>query len=198
MIRRPPRSTLFPYTTLFRSGTSPFRKRTRPGRRSSFSTGWLCGRSRNRGSGTAGGGGAGGGGAHAEGGVVETRYLGERGEAPFSRVPPETQEKAVAFLLDRAFRSPGSLADPGILNRIRYLGAVDPVTDLQRSLLLELVSPERFRLLLDGEALSHGASYSAGKFLSDVQAGVWEGLRARRPRLCPRRRTLEGAYLEAV
>ena len=42
----------------------------------------------------------------------------------------------VAFLLDRAFRSPGSLADPEILNRIRYLGAVDPVADLQRSLLV--------------------------------------------------------------
>src|SRR3990170_1388907 len=132
------------------------------------------------------------------GGVVETRYLGERVEAPFSRVPPETQEKAVAFLLDRAFRSPGSLADPGILNRIRYLGAVDPVTDLQRSLLLELVSPERFRLLLDGEALSRGASYSAGKFLSDVQAGVWEELRAKRPRIDPWRRTLQRSYLERM
>ncbi|HZD54856.1 MAG TPA: zinc-dependent metalloprotease, partial [Candidatus Aquicultoraceae bacterium] len=77
------------------------------------------------------------------GGVVETRYLGGRGEAPFSRVPTESQEKAVTFLLERAFRSPGPLADPGILNRIRYLGAVDPVTDLQRSLLLELVSPTR-------------------------------------------------------
>ncbi len=132
------------------------------------------------------------------GGVVETRYLGGRGEAPFSRVPPEVQEKAVAFLLDRAFQSPGSLADPGILNRIRYLGAVDPVTDLQRSLLLELVSPERFRLLLDGEALSRGASYSAGKFLSDVQAGVWEELRAKRPRIDPWRRTLQRTYLERM
>src|SRR3712207_7316304 len=33
MIRRPPRSTLFPYTTLFRSPTTPQAKRT-PGRRS--------------------------------------------------------------------------------------------------------------------------------------------------------------------
>ena len=132
------------------------------------------------------------------GGVVETRYLGGRGEAPFSRVPPETQRKAVAFLLYRAFRSPGSLADPGILNRIRYLGAVDPVTDLQRTLLQELVSPERFRLLLDGEALSGGASYSAGKFLSDLQAGVWEELREKRPRIDPWRRTLQRSYLERV
>src|SRR5437667_1380440 len=31
MIRRPPRSTLFPYTTLFRSRTTS-RRRTRPGR----------------------------------------------------------------------------------------------------------------------------------------------------------------------
>src|SRR2546427_6382419 len=32
MIRRPPRSTLFPYTTLFRSGSS-LRERAEPGRR---------------------------------------------------------------------------------------------------------------------------------------------------------------------
>src|SRR5438034_9970370 len=30
MIRRPPRSTLFPYTTLFRSGRTPWRHRVRP------------------------------------------------------------------------------------------------------------------------------------------------------------------------
>src|SRR5258705_8287542 len=36
MIRRPPRSTLFPYTTLFRSSASPLRNRTiRRGRESS-------------------------------------------------------------------------------------------------------------------------------------------------------------------
>ncbi len=132
------------------------------------------------------------------GGVVETRYLGGRGEAPFSRVPPEIQEKAVAFLLERAFRSPGPLADPRILNRIRYLGAVDPVADQQRSLLLELVSPARFRLLLDGEALAPGASYAAAKFLSDVQRGLWEELRAERPRIDPWRRALQRAYLERV
>src|SRR6266571_3487345 len=31
MIRRPPRSTLFPYTTLFRSGGGPHRPRSGPG-----------------------------------------------------------------------------------------------------------------------------------------------------------------------
>src|SRR3712207_6893836 len=37
MIRRPPRSTLFPYTTLFRSGTPPVPPRDR-GRRCRFGT----------------------------------------------------------------------------------------------------------------------------------------------------------------
>src|SRR3712207_7311693 len=32
MIRRPPRSTLFPYTTLFRSVATPEEQRSRPGR----------------------------------------------------------------------------------------------------------------------------------------------------------------------
>src|SRR5690242_21548606 len=33
MIRRPPRSTLFPYTTLFRSGFAPFTRGSAPPRR---------------------------------------------------------------------------------------------------------------------------------------------------------------------
>src|SRR5260370_23386494 len=36
MIRRPPRSTLFPYTTLFRSHRSRYTQRTRPRRRQVF------------------------------------------------------------------------------------------------------------------------------------------------------------------
>src|SRR5215216_3438643 len=38
MIRRPPRSTLFPYTTLFRSARSRSRRSSPPGRRSSPSS----------------------------------------------------------------------------------------------------------------------------------------------------------------
>src|SRR5579862_3186600 len=40
MIRRPPRSTLFPYTTLFRSGRPRPRSRPRPSRRPSRSPRW--------------------------------------------------------------------------------------------------------------------------------------------------------------
>src|SRR5690242_21199961 len=39
MIRRPPRSTLFPYTTLFRSASSPAASASRPASRCSSSTG---------------------------------------------------------------------------------------------------------------------------------------------------------------
>src|SRR5260370_28955533 len=37
MIRRPPRSTLFPYTTLFRSRAGPARQRSPPGRQRTHS-----------------------------------------------------------------------------------------------------------------------------------------------------------------
>src|SRR5262247_4692160 len=44
MIRRPPRSTLFPYTTLFRSPSRPARRRT-PGGRGRRRRGWRARRS---------------------------------------------------------------------------------------------------------------------------------------------------------
>src|SRR2546422_7683081 len=47
MIRRPPRSTLFPYTTLFRSTTSPPAASDRPARRVGLDP-WLLGRAGER------------------------------------------------------------------------------------------------------------------------------------------------------
>src|SRR5256885_2961714 len=44
MIRRPPRSTLFPYTTLFRSHLRALRRRLRRGRRDVPISGFLQGR----------------------------------------------------------------------------------------------------------------------------------------------------------
>src|SRR2546421_1665534 len=40
MIRRPPRSTLFPYTTLFRSNAGTFRKSSSPGT-TTFDSPWI-------------------------------------------------------------------------------------------------------------------------------------------------------------
>src|SRR2546427_8764866 len=51
MIRRPPRSTLFPYTTLFRSCPSADRRKTRAWHRRAScagSTCWVCRRFRSR------------------------------------------------------------------------------------------------------------------------------------------------------
>src|SRR5260370_30080382 len=49
MIRRPPRSTLFPYTTLFRSDLRPFADaETRPAEGSLSPFGWLELRARSR------------------------------------------------------------------------------------------------------------------------------------------------------
>src|SRR5258708_9499415 len=47
MIRRPPRSTLFPYTTLFRSSSCPIRPGSATARRSPPSSAACCGCSRS-------------------------------------------------------------------------------------------------------------------------------------------------------
>jgi hypothetical protein len=129
------------------------------------------------------------------GGVVENRVLGGREGEAFARVPREQQQKAVRFLLDHAFVTPKKLLAPAIVNRLKYSGVADEIMSQQKSLLTGLLSPRRFRLLLDAEVVNHQKTYSALQFLSDVQEGVWSELRQPTPAIDPLRRSLQRAYL---
>src|SRR5262249_34017939 len=114
------------------------------------------------------------------------------------RVSPDQQRKAVEFLLANGFATNKRLLDPAVVNRIKYAGAADEIASRQKSLLRNLLSPQRFRLLLDAEALENGSSYAALPCLAGVQAGVWSEVRTPQPRVDTLRRGLQRAYLEHV
>jgi hypothetical protein len=130
------------------------------------------------------------------GGVVETRYLGGRGDDSFSRVPRERQSEAVRFLLQHAFIPPYALLQPAVLNRFRHIHVADLLLDQQKALLELLLSERRIRLLSDAEMLSPDDCYTALQLLSDVQAGLWQELETAQPRIDSYRRQLQRVYLQ--
>src|SRR5207253_4016033 len=103
------------------------------------------------------------------GGVVETRSLGGRGGDCFTRLPKEKQQEAVRFLLDNAFTTPKKLLQPAVVNRFKYFGVADEVTDQQRALLANLLSGRRFHQMMDAEVVAPEGAYTAMEFLTDVQ-----------------------------
>jgi len=66
----------------------------------------------------------------------------------------------------------------------------------QKSLLDNLLSARRFKLLMDGEVLDPDGAYAALQFLTDVQDGVWSELKDKQPAVDVLRRNLQRAYLE--
>jgi hypothetical protein len=130
------------------------------------------------------------------GGVVETRSLGGRGGDCFTRLPKEKQQEAVRFLLDNAFTTPKKLLQPAIVNRFKYFGVADEVTDQQRALLNSLLSGRRFHQMMDAEVVAPEGAYKAMEFLTDVQDGVWRELKVSHPQIDVCRRKLQRAYLE--
>src|SRR6266571_9486725 len=107
MIRRPPRSTLFPYTTLFRSRDAPRaarappesarRRDTRPASRSPPGTSWLSARRSGR---------------------------SRRGELPPRSLPRRQDARRIAEIspLDAADREHGEIGRPRLEDLLREVG----------------------------------------------------------------------------
>jgi hypothetical protein len=68
----------------------------------------------------------------------------------------------------------------------------------QKSLLDNLLSGRRFRLLMDAEVVAPEKAYTAMQFLTDVQDGVWSEAKAAQPAVDVCRRSLQRAYLERL
>ncbi|HND21901.1 MAG TPA: zinc-dependent metalloprotease, partial [Acidobacteriota bacterium] len=134
------------------------------------------------------------------GGVVETRNLGNTEREEFARVPKERQKQAVQFLLENAFVAPRKFVQPGIANRISFVGVADQAMNQQRGLLESLLSPTRFKLLLDAEVLEGDKAYSPLEFVDDVQAGLWKEFEVGSgvTSIDPYRRNLQRSYLEYI
>ncbi len=107
------------------------------------------------------------------GGVVENRTLAGRGAEQFTRVPKSRQREAVKFLNEQVFTPPTSLIKPELLNLFQYFGAADIIINQQKQALETLLTPMRFKLLTDAEALDAKNAYTQREFMNDVQAGIF-------------------------
>jgi hypothetical protein len=127
------------------------------------------------------------------GGVVETRYHARRGGLPFAPVPPQEQERAVRFLVERAFPTPTRLLDPDVLKRIVPTGDATPLQGSSLELLRRLIDPGVFHRLV--EAAGGGESYLPIDLLRDLNAGILLELTAEQPRIDAFRRELQRNYI---
>jgi len=132
------------------------------------------------------------------GGVRETRYLGGRGGDTFTRTTPAEQRAAIRYLLDDALTTPQWLLAPELLNRIQNFAVSAPVVNSQKSLLREMLSPIRFRLLEDAEQVKPSSGLTASQYMALVQKGVFRELEQERPKVDIARRELQRTYLDQL
>jgi hypothetical protein len=128
------------------------------------------------------------------GGVVETRYQGGRGGAPFSPVEADRQRQAVKFLLDRAFTTQKALLDPQVLMRIAPTGGMDPLQGSNVKLLSRLLRPSVFHRLAEAKALG-GGNYVGADLVKDLNEGLFSELDRPQPVIDLYRRTLQRNYV---
>jgi hypothetical protein len=132
------------------------------------------------------------------GGVVENRTLAGRGGDQFTRVPKAKQKEAVKFLNDQVFMPPTNIIKRELLNQFQYFGAADIIINQQKTVLESLMSPMRFKLLTDGEALDAKNAYTLREFFADVQNGIFSEIAKPGVSVDVYRRALQRNYLEHI
>ncbi|MDX2266551.1 MAG: zinc-dependent metalloprotease [Bryobacter sp.] len=107
------------------------------------------------------------------GGVVESRTLAGRGGDQFARLPKVKQKQALAFLHEYVFTPPTHWIKPEVMNQFKYMGASDLIMAQQKQTLESLLTPMRFKLLTDGEAMDGAKAYTLSEFMTEVQGGLF-------------------------
>jgi hypothetical protein len=130
------------------------------------------------------------------GGVVESRTLAGRGGDQFSRIPKERQKEAVKFLHDQVFTPPTGWVRPELMNKFQYFGAADLIINQQKQTLESLLSPMRFKLLTDAEALDAKTAYTLREFMGDVQTGIFAEVAKPASGVDVYRRALQRNYID--
>lgn len=132
------------------------------------------------------------------GGVTESRTLAGRGGDQFSRVPKARQREALKFLHEQVFMPPTNIIKPEILNQFKYFGAADIIINQQKSALETLLSPMRFKLLTDAEALNAKEAYTLREFLGEVQSGFFSDALKPGASVDLYRRALQRNYIDHI
>src|SRR6185369_12340035 len=132
------------------------------------------------------------------GGVESQEKYGGQAGVRFTPVSKERQKAAVKFLNENAFRTPTMFLKPEILRRIEPAGALARMRTAQLQVLTSLMEANRFRRLVELEAIDGAASYRPSDFLADVRQGIFSEMYDAKPQVDAYRRNLQRAYLDLI
>ena len=85
-----------------------------------------------------------------------------------------------------------------VLNQIESVGATSGFAGQQMGLLMDLLNPDRYQQLADGEILSPDDAYPVIEFVRDVQAGIFAELKQDVPMIAPERRSIQRYYVDIL
>jgi len=136
--------------------------------------------------------------ANIVGGFVRNNVWYPEGKKVYSAVTPEQQKKAVHFLVEHAFRTPKSLIEPDILDRLESHGSADRILAGQRSRLRTLLSPARLDRMSELAARTPEVAYRPTDLIKDLHDGIWSELAQRPVEIDLYRRNLQRAYVDLL
>lgn len=131
------------------------------------------------------------------GGVRETPKTYEQEGPVYEPVPAEDQQRAMDFLLERAFQTPTWMIEADVLRRVEHAGMLNRVREAQVGVLELVLDPQRMARVLETEALAKGDVYTLGEVFVDLREGIWTEL-DEGAAINPYRRNLQRGYLEQM
>ncbi len=129
------------------------------------------------------------------GGIYEYYKTSDEEGVVYSHASLDKQKRAIAFLNEQLFDTPEWLIDPAILNRIEEDGIVDRIKGLQTRTLLNLVSANRVKRVLENESLNGRDAYTATAMMNDLRTGIFSELRSG-AKIDTYRRNLQKTFVE--
>ncbi|MCW9707480.1 zinc-dependent metalloprotease [Fodinibius salsisoli] len=131
------------------------------------------------------------------GGVYENHKTYNQEGAVYEAVPKETQQKAVDFLADHAFKVDQWMLNDEILSRINQSTVVDNIRSAQVRVLNDLTDPQRLARLVEFNARNEGETYTAFEMMDDVRNSIWSEV-DENTAIGVHRRNLQRAYIERM
>ncbi len=110
------------------------------------------------------------------GGVYETQKTSDQDGLVYDYVPVDIQSSSTGFLNNYVFRTPEWLINENILRRIEPSGEIKRISDVQKSLLNNLLEKDRMLRMVEAESFLGQDSYSLQQMMQDLKKGVWGDL----------------------
>lgn len=116
-------------------------------------------------------------------------------ERRYHPVDPQRQREAVAFLNEKAFRTPTMFLDPDVVGRLEASGVAGRVLSAQQSVLRALVRESRVKRMAEVVEAGGEGSYAPVEMLADLTAGIFAELQGTARGIDLYRRNLQRSYV---